>query len=190
MGPELPRHWLRNQWGWLTSVPRSRRPRVPDSGIDTGETGGPSLVRVSWVLEDPRFLGGRNVYASTPLLEGRAWAHEQRVGQCSPMTEGKMLQTAPRVASATLGCVVQFPKASGTGRGNYSISPRVTTTMEKGVSPTQPALDGRPALRHPHRFTNTAVPRFDGTVCWQQHKQVFNVAESNGWDDRTAATFR
>ena len=48
------------------------------------------------------------------------------------------------------------------------------------------ALDGRPVLRRSNRFTNTAVPRFD--VCWQQHHQVFNtIAESNGWDDRTAA---
>ena len=56
MVPELPRRWLRKQWGLLTPVPQSRRPRVPDSGIDTGETGGPSLARVSWVPEDPRFL--------------------------------------------------------------------------------------------------------------------------------------
>ena len=110
--------------------------------------------------------------ASTPLLEGRAWAHEQRVGQCSPIMEGRTLQSAPRVASATPGGVVQVPKVSGTGRKNDSIFPRVAATMEKGVSPTQPdlALDGRPALCCPHRFMNTAVPRFDWTVCWQKHK--------------------
>ena len=91
---------------------------------------------------------------------------------------------------ATPAGVVQVPKASGTRRRNDSIFPRVAATMEKGVSPTQPdlALDGRPALRHPHRFTSTAVPRFYGTVCWHQHKQVSNAtAESNGWDDRMAA---
>ena len=39
-----------------------------------------------------------------------------------------------------------------------------------------------------HRFTNTAVPRFDGTVCWQHHQQVLNaIAKSNGIDDGTAA---
>ena len=43
----------------------------------------------------------------------------------------------------------------------------------------------------PHRsagFTNTAIPKFDGTVCWQQLQQVFNaIAKSNGLDEETAA---
>ena len=44
------------------------------------------------------------------------------------------------------------------------------------------------ALRRPTRFTNTAVPKFDGTVCWQQHQQVFNaIAKWDGWGDKTAA---
>ena len=36
------------------------------------------------------------------------------------------------------------------------------------------------------QFTNTAVPRFDGNGCWQQHLQIFNSI-SNGWRDKTAA---
>ena len=62
---------------------------------------------------------------------------------------------------------MQVPKVPGTGRGNNSIFPRVTSMMGKVVSSTQPdpALDGRPVLRRPRRFTNRAVPRFDGTVC-------------------------
>ena len=37
-------------------------------------------------------------------------------------------------------------------------------------------------------FTKTAVTKFDGTVCWQQHQQVFNdIAKSNRWDEETAA---
>ena len=33
----------------------------------------------------------------------------------------------------------------------------------------------------PRRCTNTAVPRFDGTGCWQQHLLVFEViTKSNG----------
>ena len=77
-----------------------------------------------------------------PLLEGRAWTHEQRV------------------ASATPGFVMLVSKVPGMGRGNSSISPRVTTTMGMMVSPNQPdlALDGRPVLCCPNRFTNTAVP--------------------------------
>ena len=97
--------------------------------------------------------------ASTPLLDGWAWAHEQQVGECSLITEGKTLQLAPRVASATPGGVVQVPKASGTDRRNDSIFPRVAATMKKGVSPTRPdmALDSKLVLRRPHRYTNTAI---------------------------------
>ena len=38
------------------------------------------------------------------------------------------------------------------------------------------------------RFTNTAVPRFDGTGCWQQHLLIFQaIVKSNGWSPTTAA---
>ena len=38
------------------------------------------------------------------------------------------------------------------------------------------------------RFTNTAVPRFNGDSCWQQHLQIFQaIMKSNGWMDETAA---
>ena len=40
----------------------------------------------------------------------------------------------------------------------------------------------------PRIFTNTAVPRFDGTRCWEQHLLVFQaIAKSNGWSSDTAA---
>ena len=40
----------------------------------------------------------------------------------------------------------------------------------------------------PRIFTNTAVPRFDGTMCWEQHLLVFQaIAKSNGWSSDTAA---
>ena len=39
-----------------------------------------------------------------------------------------------------------------------------------------------------NRFTNTAVPRFDGGGCWQQHLQIVQaIVKSNGWTDGTAA---
>ena len=38
------------------------------------------------------------------------------------------------------------------------------------------------------RFTNTAVPRFDGTGCWQQHILIFQaIGKSNGCSPVTAA---
>ena len=80
--------------------------------------------------------------ASTPLIEGRALAHEQWVGQCSPTTEGKTLQSAPRLASATPGGMVQVSKVPGTGRVNNSIFPRVTAMMGKTLNQPDPALDG------------------------------------------------
>ena len=57
------------------------------------------------------------------------------------------------------------------------------------ISPGRPnlGLGGVSASRRPGRFTNTAVPRFDRTVCWQQHQHVLNaIAKSNDWDDETA----
>ena len=51
----------------------------------------------------------------------------------------------------------------------------------------QPWPDG-PDGSGPHIFTNTAVPRFDGTRCWQQHLLVFQaIAKSNRWSPDTAA---
>ena len=44
-----------------------------------------------------------------------------------------------------------------------------------------------PDVGGPHRFTNTAAPRFDGTGCWQQHLLVFRaIMKSNGWSPDTA----
>ena len=61
------------------------------------------------------------------------------------------------------------------------------TTTEVGDTRVLGAVSplGRP---NPGLFTNTAVPRFDRTVCWQQHQQVFNaIAKSNSWGDETVA---
>ena len=55
---------------------------------------------------------------------------------------------------------------------------------------TGPRRFGRPwpGVGRLHRFTNTAVPRFDGTGCWQQHLLVFRaITKLNGWSSDTAA---
>ena len=37
-------------------------------------------------------------------------------------------------------------------------------------------------IKEKGRFTNTAVPRFDGAGCWQQHLQIVQViVKSSGW---------
>ena len=48
--------------------------------------------------------------------------------------------------------------------------------------------DGKNIIKTGGRFTNTAVPRFNGGSCWQQHLQIFQaIVKSNGWTDRTGA---
>ena len=50
------------------------------------------------------------------------------------------------------------------------------------------ACSDGPDARGPRRFTNTAIPRFDGTGCWQQHLLIFRaIMKSNGWSMTTAA---
>ena len=64
----------------------------------------------------------------------------------------------------------------------------LTSLQGAGVPGTVIYPGGVPASRRPGRFTSMAVPRFDGTVCWQQHQQVFNtIVKSNSWDDEMAA---
>ena len=47
---------------------------------------------------------------------------------------------------------------------------------------------GRISSKRGGCFTNTAVPRFDGGGCWQQHLQIVQaIMKSNGWTDGTAA---
>ena len=48
--------------------------------------------------------------------------------------------------------------------------------------------DGKSVIQERGHFINTAVPRFDGTGCWQQHLQfVQAIVKSNGWSEGTAA---
>ena len=48
--------------------------------------------------------------------------------------------------------------------------------------------DGKNVVKVGGRFTNTAVPRFDGGGCWQQHLQIVQaIVKSNGWSEGTAA---
>ena len=43
-------------------------------------------------------------------------------------------------------------------------------------------------MGEPRRFTNTAILRFDGTGCWQQHLLVLQaITKLNGWSPDTAA---
>ena len=79
----------------------------------------------------------------------------------------------------------------GMGVKRESTSPQGARVPGMVISQSQPnlGLGGVPASCRLGRFTNMAVPRFDRTVCWKQHQQVFNnaIAKSNGWDDETAA---
>ena len=60
--------------------------------------------------------------------------------------------------------------------------------MKKGARATGTrGPDGKNIVRMEGRFTNTAVPRFNGGGCWQQHLQIFQtIVKSNGWTDGMA----
>ena len=48
--------------------------------------------------------------------------------------------------------------------------------------------DGKNGIKTGSRFTNPAVPRFDGGGFWQQHLQIVQaIVKSNGWSEGTAA---
>ena len=48
--------------------------------------------------------------------------------------------------------------------------------------------DGKNGTNAGSHFTNTAVPRFDGGCCGQQHLQIVQaIVKSNGWSEGTAA---
>ena len=48
--------------------------------------------------------------------------------------------------------------------------------------------DGKNTIKAEGRFTNTAVPRFNGGGFWQQHLQIFQaIVKSNGWTDEMEA---
>ena len=61
--------------------------------------------------------------------------------------------------------------------------------MKKGGRPTGTrGPDGENIIKAMGRFTNTAVPTFNGGGFWQQHLQFFQaIVKSNGWTDGTAA---
>ena len=52
----------------------------------------------------------------------------------------------------------------------------------------RPISDGREVAGERGRFTNMAVPRFDGAWCWQQHLQIVQaILKSNEWSEETVA---
>ena len=61
--------------------------------------------------------------------------------------------------------------------------------MKKGGRATgMRGPDGMNISKAEGHFTNTAVPRFNGGGCWQQHLQIIQaIVKSNGWTDGKAA---
>ena len=48
--------------------------------------------------------------------------------------------------------------------------------------------DGKNGIKMGSRFTNMAVPRFDGGGYWQQHLQIVQaIVKLNGWSEGMAA---
>ena len=65
----------------------------------------------------------------------------------------------------------------------------ISSDMKKGGRATRTkGPDGENVIKAEGCYTNTAVRRFDGGGCWQQHLQIFQaIMKSNWWTDRTAA---
>ena len=63
------------------------------------------------------------------------------------------------------------------------------SVMKKGGRATGTrGPDGKSIIKAEGCFTNTAVPRFNGGGCWQQHLQIVQaIVKSNGWMDGMAA---
>ena len=83
------------------------------------------------------------------------------------------------------------PVPEAGGRNSEFSRSRLGVGVRRGwSSPSYGKKRGRPTgarspdsstIRTWGRFTNTAVPKFDGDGCWQQHLQIFNaIAKSNG----------
>ena len=60
--------------------------------------------------------------------------------------------------------------------------------MKKKKNSYGPGSDGKEFTEKWGRFTNTAVPQFNGAGCWHQHLQIVQaIVKSNGWSEETAA---
>ena len=94
----------------------------------------------------------------------------------------RSLTTIPRSRRLEFGV---FPKPTGCGGMAWVVNP---VTQKKRGRPTGARSPDASTIRTGGRFTNTAVPKFDGDGCWQQNLQIFNaIAKSNGWADEAAA---
>ena len=161
MGSGLPRRSDARTWrGLSTPAPWKRNQRLPDirgSGISTGGTRGPGLTGTSGIQEARRTVGSDGVDASTPMSEGMDWTRGGRVSRYSPIMVGQPAQSPP-----------QRLKMPGMGTKRESTSPQGAGVPEtvNSLGRQNLGLSGVPASRWPDRFTNTAVPRFDGSVCW------------------------
>ena len=119
------------------------------------------------------------VDASTPGSEALNWTCGRQVDRCSPIMEDQSwLSPLRKLETPEMGAKQDSTSPPGAG-------------VLEAVSPPgrpNPGLSETPASCRPGWFTNTAVPKFDGTVCWQQHQQVFNaIAKSKRLGDESAA---
>ena len=137
-----------------------------------------------------RAKGDFGVDASTPRAGVNDWPRMRRLGLSSPILEMQLPWSPTRRVQPDLRGMILSPVAPVTGTRDIMAQSQSAVETGKMASPIwlNPEPSTTPAPRRPVRFTNTAVPKFDGTVCWHQHQQMFNaIAKSNGWDDETAA---
>ena len=130
------------------------------------------------------------VDASTPRPRTNDWPRMRQLGQYSPIPEIQLLRSLSRSELQHFHGAILSPDAPVTG--TLDIMAQLSSALEtlKMTFPirSKPEMSTTLVPRRSGRFTNTTVPKFNGSMCWYQHQQVFDaIAKFNGWDDETAA---
>ena len=153
-----------------------------DSGLGKERTNRTGLARESWVPDNLEKKENCGVDASTPRPGANDWPRIRRLRQCAPILETQLSGSSTRRVQSDLKS--DLSGATGT---LDTMAHRVLET-DGSANPVEPGTKYFVGTAPICPVTDTAVPKFYGTVCWQQYQQVVNViAKSNGWDEEMAA---
>ena len=156
-----------------------------DSGLGTERTHRTGLARASWVPDNLRAKGDCGGW-TLPLPDpGRMTGPNATVGTVFPDPGNAAIGVINPEYNRTSVVRSCHQSRWRPGSGYYGpVSQCIRDRKNGSADPAEPRTSTSPVPRRSVRFTNTAVPKFDGTVCWHQHQQVFNaIAKSNGWDE-------
>ena len=130
------------------------------------------------------------VDTSTPMTGVKDRPRMQHLGQYSPIPEIQPLRSLIRSAQLDPCCAISSPAVPVAKTRDIlaQLQSDVHTLKMASLIRSSPERRNVPVSHRPVRFTNTAVPWFNGDACWYQHQQVFDaITKSNRWDDERAA---